>query len=1850
MSTVVQTAQNYVISSQATTTVTVTLGKATQAGNCLLVITGTTYSTTNPAVSGVTLGGSAGNFGSLYSEGLSGGDSIVSFWADPDCAGGQTSVAVTVSGGSGSGLVAVSVLEVSGLASTLAGLLGQSAGTTDSSGTSWTSGATAATSQADELWVGGVCTYTLDEIITGPGSPWHNFAQQGGGTHPSAMAGYQVATATGTAEYAGTLNRGYAYTAAVITLQGAAAPVTGTGSIAAGAPGAAGAGSNGSGGAPDGGTGSVSAAAAGLSGTGTVEAPPALVSTTRAYTLTVTIPATTAGNTLVVAINSMNTAGQASVTGVKLGGSAAGFSQAAVAHAAGTLGGAAYYDVFLWVGRNIAGDQTTVTITGNSDLAVASGSGGVVVYEFAGIPSATLDQSSTGYDNTPTTTWSSGTTGTTTAPGEIWVGTAASNGQINSPAAPWTVTADTGGSPLWNTGYQIVSATGTAAYSGTMSFGDPYAAAVITLKAGETVTAAGGTAAGAPAATGSGTELFTGTGTLAAGAAALSGTGSSATPTAFTGTGSAPAGTPAAGGSGALGFTGTGSPAAGAPGVAAAGGQEFTAGGSLAASGPGIAGTSVLDFTAGGSLAASGPGFAGGAGALTFDATGTPAAAAAATAGSGSLGFTGSGTAPASAPGVAAAAGQDFATTASITSAAPGMTAAGTQEFTGPGTAAAGAAATSGQATGGNTTAAGSISAAAPGITGTDVLGFTAAGGVAAAAPSAAGTGLGGDTTTSGSITAAAPALAASGNLGAQGTGNLPASAPGVTGSAAEEFTGSGSAAAGAAGTSGDAAYSVVFDTPGTQQVTAPPGAASATARVFGGGGAGSATNDIANPGGGAGGGGEYAEDTVPVTPGTAYTVVVGAGGAAAPNTGGAGLPSSFTGDGGAAVTAHGGLGGSQATGGAGGTGSTNTVHFDGGAGGSYNYPSGGGGGSSAGYAAAGTPGSSGSSIAGGAGGYAPAGGGSGGTGGDLTAAFGGASPGGGGGGGSYSGYAAGDGNSGKVILTWNFPVSGAGRIAAAAAGAAGEASEVFTAAGSMAAGAAATGGQVGGGDTTGTGAPAAGAAATAGTVSLGFTGTGSMAAAPAAASGAGGTFTGLGGNGRLTAGSTSITASGQAGIGGTGTVAAGTASASGQGTVSNNREAAGAAAAGAPGVAASGAAETGGIAPVAITPASSLTVTIPATTAGDTLIVVVGSSNRAGRGQITGITLGGSAGGFAQAAAGHSASGGVWADSFIWAFPGIPAGQTQLVISGTNLDVSAGAGAVTVYEVTGLARSGVTDQSAGSGGTGPAWSAGPTGTTTVPAEFAVGAVVATGGYGTVPSGWSPTPGGGTLAAVQILTQTGIVEFGSSGPGGVWAAAVATFLGLPAATTAAGTLPAGPAAVAGHGRGGPGGYVTAGVPGVAAQGAVAAPVPIPDAEPAGAAFGAAFVTTYRAGQPATLYLDFYDEVSGQPADPSQVQMSVTYGSDPAFPVVAGPFYYGGSSVPTPGEIWRIGTGQYAVIWDLPPYTPAGVYTATWTCTYSGQQTEASENLQVAGGIAPAAPSGDVGFWTGSIAYTPPASNLAAPPPITLPLGGTDDQGVTWLAQKLTGWDSPPVQGAGVIPKSGDHGAWPSPQFYAARTMTLTLTAIAPTQALRDMARARLQQAIPVSDFAVLTWNEPVPKQVTVRRSGKVSEKYPDRLSVTFTVGLVAPDPRKYTVQSQTVSVTAQPPPQGAATVPVTVPFTMIAQVPGGTVTAANNGTFETRPVVTITGPVTSPALVNVTTGQKVSWSGLVLGSTDVLQVDFNTGQAWLNGTYRSADLFSSWWVLQPGITTTIQLYGSGSGGSSMQVTWQDAWI
>lgn len=192
----------------------------------------------------------------------------------------------------------------------------------------------------------------------------------------------------------------------------------------------------------------------------------------KSNTLTTTIAKTRAGSTLIVCINSYNTS-SISITSVKLGTASLASAESASASVFGTTASYIYYL------DNIAAGQTTVTIAA-SGLNVASGSGGVCIYEVPQLlTTGSLDVVHPG-DATSGTTWSSGSSGTLGQAAEFVVGSAAGPAGGLSEPAGWVCANDS--LTVWVTGYKIVAATTAQTFTGSQSSSNPWASVIASFK------------------------------------------------------------------------------------------------------------------------------------------------------------------------------------------------------------------------------------------------------------------------------------------------------------------------------------------------------------------------------------------------------------------------------------------------------------------------------------------------------------------------------------------------------------------------------------------------------------------------------------------------------------------------------------------------------------------------------------------------------------------------------------------------------------------------------------------------------------------------------------------------------------------------------------------------------------------------------------------------------------------------------------------------------------------------------------------------------------------------------------------------------------------------------------------------------------------------------------------------------------------------------------------------------------------------------------------------------------------------------------------------------------------------
>ncbi|MFF7192037.1 hypothetical protein ACFZAR_44605 [Streptomyces sp. NPDC008222] len=273
---------------------------------------------------------------------------------------------------------------------------------------------------------------------------------------------------------------------------------------------------------------------------------------------------------------------------------------------------------------------------------------------------------------------------------------------------------------------------------------------------------------------------------------------------------------------------------------------------------------------------------------------------------------------------------------------------------------------------------------------------------------------------------------------------------------------------------------------------------------------------------------------------------------------------------------------------------------------------------------------------------------------------------------------------------------------------------------------------------------------------------------------------------------------------------------------------------------------------------------------------------------------------------------------------------------------------------------------------------------------------------------------------------------------------------------------------------------------------------------------------------------------------------------------------------------------------------------------------------------------------------------------SIPLGGVDANGVSWALQSLDGWDSSEMRSQ-YTDREADHGSWASPVYLGSRPITLAGTVTAPDRTTLEDALERLRAAASLSDTTLVVYELTQAKQAVVRRSGKPLMAYVTDRIATYSVMVTAADPRRYSTTLQS-GTTGLPTTSGGLSLPATFPITFSAATVSGVINAVNVGTFETRPILTIAGPVTAPsvaALYPDGTVKQMLYS-LDLQSGDVLTIDTDAHTAMLNGNTsrrRFLTVASGWPTIPAGSSVNYQFQSSTYNSSAMlTATWRSAWM
>jgi len=272
---------------------------------------------------------------------------------------------------------------------------------------------------------------------------------------------------------------------------------------------------------------------------------------------------------------------------------------------------------------------------------------------------------------------------------------------------------------------------------------------------------------------------------------------------------------------------------------------------------------------------------------------------------------------------------------------------------------------------------------------------------------------------------------------------------------------------------------------------------------------------------------------------------------------------------------------------------------------------------------------------------------------------------------------------------------------------------------------------------------------------------------------------------------------------------------------------------------------------------------------------------------------------------------------------------------------------------------------------------------------------------------------------------------------------------------------------------------------------------------------------------------------------------------------------------------------------------------------------------------------------------------------TLRLGAVDAVGVAWFLQGVEGWDSPEVR-AELQDREADHGSWASPVYLGSRPITLKGTVEAPDRLSLDGALDQLYAAAALTDTTLTVW-EATPKQALVRRSGKVLAEYVTDRTATWSVMVTAADPRRYSTTLQS-GTTGLPATTGGLVFPAAFPLAFSATTVSGQINAANSGSMDTRPILTIAGPVVAPvvsALYADGSVRQLAYS-LDLASGDVLVIDTDAHTVILNGDVsrrRFMTVASGWPTIPAGSAVNYQFQSSTYSALPMlTATWRSAWI
>ena len=256
---------------------------------------------------------------------------------------------------------------------------------------------------------------------------------------------------------------------------------------------------------------------------------------------------------------------------------------------------------------------------------------------------------------------------------------------------------------------------------------------------------------------------------------------------------------------------------------------------------------------------------------------------------------------------------------------------------------------------------------------------------------------------------------------------------------------------------------------------------------------------------------------------------------------------------------------------------------------------------------------------------------------------------------------------------------------------------------------------------------------------------------------------------------------------------------------------------------------------------------------------------------------------------------------------------------------------------------------------------------------------------------------------------------------------------------------------------------------------------------------------------------------------------------------------------------------------------------------------------------------------------------------------------------LQGWEDLPEYDASDAERPTSHGAWPGARYAKPRKIGGTIVLMPEYGGAPEAIRA-LRQALALLDeerwLTVRLHGELLAVRARIaQRVVPADQGFATQGSSKMSVQWLASDPRRYSVEEQTVS-TGAPLPEFGLTWPLTWPLDWGQAQSTGDAVAENTGSAPTHPVITFRGPCSMPTVTERVSKRRLRYA-IDLATGDELTVDTANGTVTLNNTAsrrHTAMADSSpeeLFVLEPG-RAELSFRPDKSPEATMTVRWRSA--